>query len=1294
MISLVTDRFELVRQVGEGSSGVVYEALDRHTSAQVALKLLHRGDEIAQERFELEAAVLADLQHPAIVRYVAHGTIEDGRRYLVMEWLEGHTLEKHLNRPPSVQEVVSFARRVVSGLAFASLRGVTHRDIKPENLFLVDGVASGAKILDFGLARRTSDRQKITHTGMVVGTPLYMSPEQARGDATLDGRTDVFSLGSVLYTCLCNDEPFVAAEPLAVLAKICFDEPVPIERLAPHVPERLHELVQAMMRKTREERPSLRAIAEVLSQLADEQSALNQVRVNLLDAAGTSLSMSVTTDLATGELAGRRAAASLYPRGRVDPRILAAVFVGGIGALPAELEAKLSAVTVRHGARVQRLLDGSRVVLPNQQLGVSEQTVVAARCALALRQVLGPEARIVVCTGRALMVDVQRTGALFERGAALLASTPPGLLRVDEPSAALLEARFELAGDETAGRTLQRERSGEAPRTVLGRPTVFVGRERELQQLQLTFNECVDELVARAVLVTAPAGGGKSRLRHELVERLRGAGTPFTLLVGRADSMRGSTQFGVLATAIHDWAELTSGDSLELKRSKLAARLATLVPAARAPLLAQFLGEMCGVPFHEQASAQLRAARFDHQLMADHMLACWLEWLEALGKLGPVLFCVEDLHWSDPASLRFLEAALRNARERALMVLAFARPEVRESFPQLWSERDLMEIRLPRLGAKACARLIDTLASTELQPELRAAMIERADGNPFFLEELVRAFKTSQRGDALPETIVAIVQARLDALGEEPKLLIRAASVFGQAFRLVGVRVLFGEDTETDFEGALALLCEREIIFRTGIASDQEYVFRHALIRDAAYLLLHDEDRALGHRLAAGWLEQNGEAPALLADHYERGGVKASAAQWWARAAAQAFEAGSLDDVLRCGERAIACGAEGEALGTLAALLAEASSYSQNDPGAALWAERARESLLPGAPAWWRATQVGAVAYLRIGAPQLDELVAEMIARFSSEVEMPEQVLAVSYLLSECLRLMRDDLSERLLSLLPSELPASLRGRPEGCLASARAIKSFQAGNLSEALRFVRSALDAHRAAGAVRDVCDTLALCGQFLYELGADAEAEACLREAVQLGQRIGSARDVCYGQLYLGSIFARGGRLDEAERSLADAWAGNAKLGLAPYQVEALGHLAGVQCMRGELEPARATLARAFALESAEPAPMAYILARAAGLALLSGQPTEALAHASGARDLVRDNGLTEFAAVVELSYIESLRAAGQQQAADAALDEAQHRLEAQAAKLDDPVLRLSFLQQVPEHARILQLTAKRG
>jgi tetratricopeptide (TPR) repeat protein len=426
-----------------------------------------------------------------------------------------------------------------------------------------------------------------------------------------------------------------------------------------------------------------------------------------------------------------------------------------------------------------------------------------------------------------------------------------------------------------------------------------------------------------------------------------------------------------------------------------------------------------------------------------------------------------------------------------------------------------------------------------------------------------------------------------------------------------------------------------------------------------------------------------------VADHYERGGARESTGGWWARAAAQAFEVGSLDDALRFGARAIACGLEGAAFGKLAVLLAEARSYSQDDMGASTWAEQARHSFPAGTAEWWRATQVSAIVYLRTGAPEFDALAAQMIELFTPSSELPEQAVAITYTISECLRVMRDDVADRLLALLPQQLPEALAGRPEGCLASARARKAYRTGYLSEALRFARDALKVLRQAGALRDVCDTLDLCGYLLHELGAYAEAEAQLLEAVQLGHRIGSTGDVCYGQLYLGSIYVRQARYSEAERALVAACDGYRKLGDASCEAEALGHLAEVQRARGDVVRARQTVERALQLDSIAIAPTALLLARLSSIALSAGLTAEALTHASNAHELMREHAVTEFLGLICVSHVESLDAAGLRAQARAVLADAARWLEAQATKLDEPALRRSFLEQVPEHAHILRL-----
>jgi serine/threonine protein kinase len=175
---IVADRFELQSSARSGGMGVVYRARDTATGSSVALKLL-RADVDEQQRFEREARLLAGLQHPAIVRYVAHGVTPQGELFLAMEWLDGEDLLHGIARQRlTVEETLFIARRIAAALAVAHARGVVHRDVKPGNIFLPAGAAERATLLDSGIARSARESLSMTTAGIVLGTPAYMAPEQ------------------------------------------------------------------------------------------------------------------------------------------------------------------------------------------------------------------------------------------------------------------------------------------------------------------------------------------------------------------------------------------------------------------------------------------------------------------------------------------------------------------------------------------------------------------------------------------------------------------------------------------------------------------------------------------------------------------------------------------------------------------------------------------------------------------------------------------------------------------------------------------------------------------------------------------------------------------------------------------------------------------------------------------------------------------------------------------------------------------------------------------------------------
>jgi serine/threonine protein kinase len=256
--SVLGNRFTLERIVGVGGTCEVYSGTDLQEQETVAVKLLRTcGRPARLERFFREAALLAELNHPAVVRYIAHGVAPSGDPFLVMEWLEGETLAARLERGPlSPHETWRLARRMSEGLMVAHTRGIVHRDIKPSNVFLVQGDLDSAKLLDFGIAKRVlEESQQITVSGARIGTPAYMSPEQIRGLTELDVRSDVFSLGATLYECLAGKPAFRADNFMAVAAEICLADPPMPSTLREHVPTGLELLLLRMLEKDPARRP-------------------------------------------------------------------------------------------------------------------------------------------------------------------------------------------------------------------------------------------------------------------------------------------------------------------------------------------------------------------------------------------------------------------------------------------------------------------------------------------------------------------------------------------------------------------------------------------------------------------------------------------------------------------------------------------------------------------------------------------------------------------------------------------------------------------------------------------------------------------------------------------------------------------------------------------------------------------------------------------------------------------------------------------------------------------------------
>ncbi|MDB4989171.1 MAG: hypothetical protein JWN04_4349 [Myxococcaceae bacterium] len=900
---VLEERFQLELQAGSGGMGRVFRGLDRLSGARVAVKVMLERRSAWDQRFAREAETLASLQHPNIVRHIAHGMSRRGERYLVMEWLEGEDLAARLTRGAlSVHETLLLARQVAAGLSLAHARGVVHRDLKPSNLWLVDGKLTHVKVLDFGVARLSAG-SSVSHAGSVVGTPGYMAPEQVRGGDDVDARADVFSLGAVLCECLTGKPLFWADHVIGMLAKILLDEVPSLRELDASIPAPVDRLLLTMLAKSRLTRPMHGA------------AVLEALRT--LEVTPTDPAPSRTPPRATALSASERRTLSLVLVGNGVPS--SGETPNFEDATPGISEEQVRRIVTAHGGVVELLADGTAIVTFAQtDSNAMDQAARAARCALALAPIclLRP---ISVVTGRAELSFGTPLGRAIDRAAAALARLEArpsgGPIAIDELTSQLLDARFELL-ETPQGLELESERALPCTaRRLLGKATACVGRDLELGSLESTLRACREDSTARAVVVSAAAGMGKSRLAVEFVQRAALEHPACAVWSGRGDPLLPGAAFAMLGDALRSVFELRESDSTELSCARIRAGLTEAAPCFEPKRVATFLGELVGAPFPDGECVQLRTARRDPQLMNAQMLQAWLDFVLLRTGSGPVLLVLEDLHWGDLPSVRFIDAALRELSERPFMVLALARPEVHERFPRLWSERGVQHVHLRALSPQASARLVRQGLGEASDRTRVERVVALAEGNAFYLEELTRAVVESPTAaaSALPATVLAMVEVRLDKLDDDARRVLRAASVFGASFWEGGVLELLGAPwSALALQACLGRLVECELLVlrdESRFVGEREFSFRHALLREGAYARLTEQDRQLGHRVVAHWLERHGESnAAALALHMERGGEAASAGRYYLAAANTALSGADFDAVLSHARRGVSCG--------------------------------------------------------------------------------------------------------------------------------------------------------------------------------------------------------------------------------------------------------------------------------------------------------------------------------------------------------------------------------------------------
>jgi predicted ATPase/class 3 adenylate cyclase len=887
----ILGHYRITQRVGQGGMGVVYQARDLRLDRILALKFLPAhlsADPVAKERLRVEAQAAAALDHLNICTIHEIGEA-DGLLFIVMPYYEGETLRSRLTRGPlPLHEAVALVTQAAQGLVKAHERGVVHRDIKPANLMITtDGVL---KILDFGIAKLPGI-QVTTPAGLRLGTLAYMSPEQVSGEP-LDGRTDIWSLGVVLYEMLTGEKPFHGTRPPEMIQAILHHHLDPVRSKQPALPEEVDRLLARMLAKD----PADRCLA------VDLLHELKQLRRRgTVSEAGRATPVAPPEVLPEGE---RRQLTVLACR-------VADLVLAGEGAAA---EARLGAfravaeeVVCRHGGVVNQFGPDSLVALFGVPASHEDDPVRAVRAALELHRCAALRLRSGVHSGSVGVQPAGGAGREYRVSGSVvhLAGQLAGHAPADEiwvspecrravapfiettalPPVELSETGPTVVPFRVLGASALRTRLEAAQRGGL---TGFTGRDPEMASLRRALEEAISG-EGRFVTVVGDAGLGKSRLLHELRHELER--TEVRVLQGRCEPGESGATYLPFVEVLRDWLGTQSG-----------ARTDSAEVIARLKSLGTEIEEFIPLYLHLLAlpSPEYPVPRHLH---GEHYRLAMQEALAALltllARRRPTAMLLEDWHWADEASHGVLQQVAELVTGFPLLLVVTCRA----GYSHAWGNPShQLILSLDPLDAGSSGSMLRSILGAETVPEpLVEAIHRRSGGNPFFLEEIAQALLEEgglgvEDGSAvltgaldplqLPDTVQGVIRARLDRLDRGAREVLRLASVVGPEFSR---GILERAMDSARLPHALQTLKAAGVIQQVRVVPEPAYRFKHVLIQEVASTSLLEHQRKelhgrVGEAIEALYGKVLDEQLGRLVEHFSR-------AEQWPKAVRYALSA-------------------------------------------------------------------------------------------------------------------------------------------------------------------------------------------------------------------------------------------------------------------------------------------------------------------------------------------------------------------------------------------------------------------
>lgn len=941
-------KYKLESQIGSGGMAAVYLATRLQLGDNVAVKVLNADslkNPLAVARFKREAQAAARIRHSSVVTIHDLGNLPQGNTFLVMEYIRGHSLRDELKNqtvlsPARAIEIIS---AVCAGVQAAHDAGIIHRDLKPENIMIEphrDGGYS-VKVVDFGVAdlreHVISDAlTKLTEAGMMVGTPYYISPEQCKGEE-LDHRSDIYSLGVILYELLTGTVPFRGKTLSAVIIQHATEPPPPIRPFRPEVSEQLEAVVMKALSKDRAKRPATAAqFAQELNQILNATTLTEtEMRPGISTRGFTRVTeglSSQTNPGVAGFLAAQRRTTTGLQR---KSGLLNYDSLTGLHSYPYFLQ-RLEETVARalqnneplavifFGIdKFKKINDSYGYLLGDMALREVGALLAEESPQDALLCRSPGDGFVMMTTGKqAKVVDqmVERLTHAVSETKFLSQDVPGGYALTISAGIAMLPDDGKTASEliEYAQRALRqvkmRKQPIARPEDESAEPHIsfehFVGRKKELDKLNREFEMSVAGR-GRLVFIVGDAGLGKTRLVDEFRRRIVGKDVLF--LQGRFYESGGALPYKVfcdsLRGSIHYLAE-HSLEELEAVFGSLSDRVINDFTSADP------LSVLLNHSTHSGNAEQEKYKIFDYLTRI----------YSSLSRVRPVMLFLDDLQWADELTLDFLAYLIRAAERDRLFIVATMRDweisnegnPVRIWLRQMSRYGSYEQIKLTPLTESEVRQILEqNFGKIQISASMLSLICAETKGNAFYLIEILRLLleeKAIQWANGkwrfedvseikLPNSVVDLVEAHLVKLPTSALEVFTSAAVLGDGFSFDMLAAV----TDMDEDELLPIIEAglRERILREEVSGrDDHYVFYHSTMRKVLYdrtsrrrrKRLHQQ---IGRRLEEMYGARAGKIASDLAYHYYQGEDYEHALRYAVEAGNLAWRALAISEALK-----------------------------------------------------------------------------------------------------------------------------------------------------------------------------------------------------------------------------------------------------------------------------------------------------------------------------------------------------------------------------------------------------------